>query len=100
MFEGPIRLSPRCRVCALDFSAFNVGDGPAALLILVIGAVITGLAVWLELATAPPVWVHLLLWPPVTAVGVIASLRIAKALLLALEYKNQAREGRNVRGAE
>ena len=98
MFAGVVRLSRRCRNCGLDIESFNVGDGPAALLILAIGAIVTGLAIWLELAAAPPFWLHLLLWPPVTAAGVVGSLRMAKALLLALEWKNEAREGRKADG--
>ncbi|MDB5669393.1 MAG: hypothetical protein JWO25_352 [Alphaproteobacteria bacterium] len=94
LFGGLVAFAPRCRSCGLDFSAFNVGDGPAALLILVIGAVITGLAIALELGAHPPFWVHILLWLPLTTLAVIGSLRAAKALLLALEYRHEAAEGR------
>ena len=52
------------------------------------------MAITLELTAHPPLWVHLLIWVPVTAAGVIGSLRIAKAALIAAEYKNRAREGR------
>lgn len=94
LFGGLVVFAPRCRSCGLDFSAFNVGDGPAALLILIIGAVITGLAIALELGAHPPFWVHILLWLPLTTLAVIGSLRVAKALLLALEYRHEAAEGR------
>jgi uncharacterized protein (DUF983 family) len=96
LFGSLVGFAPRCRACALDFSKFNVGDGPAALLILVIGALITGLAIALELGANPPFWVHILLWLPLTTVAVIFSLRIAKALLLGLEYRHEAAEGRIV----
>ena len=52
------------------------------------------LAVWLELAANPPWWVHVLLWLPLVTIGTLFSLRVAKAALLALEYRNAAREGR------
>ena len=94
LFDGTIRFAPRCRACGLNFSAFNVGDGPAALLVLVIGGLITGLAIALELAIGPPFWVHILLWLPVTSISVILSLRLAKGALLVMEYRQQAREGR------
>jgi len=94
LFRGMIRFQPRCRACSLDFNAFNVGDGPAAFLILIVGAVITGLAIWLELAAEPPFWLHLLIWPPLTLAAVLGSLRLAKGALLVLEYRNAAREGR------
>jgi uncharacterized protein (DUF983 family) len=94
LFRNWVGFAPRCRACGLDLAAFNVGDGPAAFLILVIGAVITGLAIALELTAHPPFWVHILLWLPLTSLAVIFSLRFAKALLLILEYRNKAAEGR------
>jgi uncharacterized protein (DUF983 family) len=94
LFDSFVRFAPRCRACQLDFSAFNVGDGPAAFLTLIVGAIITGLAIGIELTWNPPFWLHVLLWVPITAAAVIGCLRVAKALLLALEYRNGAREGR------
>jgi uncharacterized protein (DUF983 family) len=94
LFEGPLRFAPRCRACGLDFAAFNVGDGPAAFLTLAIGALIVALAVTIELAFEPPFWVHILLWPPLTIAAVVGSLRFSKAMLLALEYRHSAGEGR------
>ena len=40
LYAGLLRLNEDCPNCGLDIAAFNVGDGPAAFLILVIGAVI------------------------------------------------------------
>jgi uncharacterized protein (DUF983 family) len=94
LFKGLVAFSPACRACGLDLEAFNVGDGPAALLILVVGAVVTGLAIALELSASPPFWVHVILWVPLAALLVVGSLRVAKGLLLALEYRHRAREGR------
>ena len=94
LFSGVVTFAPKCRVCGLDIAAFNVGDGPAAFLILIVGAIITALAVSLEVSAEPPWWVHVLLWLPLTLVAVIGSLRLAKGLLLALEYRHQAHEGR------
>jgi uncharacterized protein (DUF983 family) len=98
LFQSLTGFAPKCRACGLDLSAFNVGDGPAAFLILVIGALIVGLAITLDLSFSPPWWVHVLLWVPLTTAAVIFSLRVAKALLLALEYRNRAREGRIAKG--
>lgn len=94
LFNGLATFAPACCACGLDFSAFNVGDGPAAFLIMIVGALITGLAIALELAAGPPFWAHILLWLPLTIAAVILSLRIAKAGLLIAEYRNSAREGR------
>ena len=94
LFDGAVRFAPRCRACGLDYGAFNVGDGPAAFLTLIIGALVTGLALWLELALQPPFWVHVVLWVPITAAAVIWGLRAGKAALLAAEYQRSAGEGK------
>ena len=31
LFSGPAKFAERCEKCGLDYAAFNVGDGPAAL---------------------------------------------------------------------
>lgn len=95
LFAGWARFADSCRVCGLDFTAFNVGDGPAAFLTLVIGAVVTGLAIWLELAAGPPFWVHIILWVPFTAAAVVGGLRATKAWLLQAEYRRKASEAVN-----
>jgi uncharacterized protein (DUF983 family) len=94
LFAGPTRFASACRSCGLDYSGFNVGDGPAAFLIMIVGGLVVALAIIVELKLHPPLWVHLLLWIPFTLAAVVGSLRLAKGLLLALEYRNAAREGR------
>ncbi len=95
LFEGPVKFAPRCAKCELDFSTFNVGDGPAGFLTLIIGALITGLALWLEVSVKPPFWVHIILWVPLTTGAVVLGLRMAKAALLQAEYHQRAGEARN-----
>jgi len=94
LFAGWTRFADRCRACGLDLTTFNVGDGPAAFLTMIVGAVVVILAVWLQLSAEPPWWVHVLLWVPLTTVGVVLGLRVAKAALLQSEYHNRAGEGR------
>lgn len=94
LFAGAVRFSDRCGVCDLDYGQFNVGDGPAAFLIMIVGAIITALSVTVELKFEPPFWLHILLWLPLTTVLVLGLLRVAKGALLVLEYRNKAREGK------
>ncbi|WP_242126988.1 DUF983 domain-containing protein [Sphingobium sp. Sx8-8] len=94
LFAGPVRFASSCHGCGLDYGQFNVGDGPAAFLTLIVGAVMVALALTLELKVHPPLWLHVVLWTPLTVVAVMACLRVAKGVLLTLEYRNKAREGR------
>ena len=93
LFDGLIRFAPKCRACGLDFHSFNVGDGAAAFLILIVGAIVTIGAITLELAAEPPWWVHLV-WVPVATGLTIFGLGLGKAWLLGQEYQHRAREGR------
>ncbi len=88
-----MRFAGRCRACGLDFAGFNVGDGPAAFLILIVGAILTVLAVVADLSWSPAWWVHLV-WIPVGLALTLGGLRLAKAGLIAQEYIHRAREGR------
>lgn len=97
LFATFLRFADRCGRCGLDYRSFNVGDGAAAFLILIVGGIVSLLAILVELKWSPPLLVHLLLWIPLTIVLTVGLLRIAKGLLLVLEYRNAAREGRIVR---
>jgi uncharacterized protein (DUF983 family) len=93
LFAGWVRFADRCRACSLDYSSFNVGDGPAAFLILIIGAILVVAALVVDGMFAPPWWVHLV-WIPLGFALTIFGLRWAKALLITQEYIHRAREGR------
>lgn len=93
LFAGVIRFAPRCRACGLDIAAFNIGDGPAAFLILIVGAIVATGAILVELAWTPPLWVHLV-WVPIGLALTLGGLRIGKAALLFQEHRHRAREGR------
>lgn len=94
LFAGPVAFADRCDACGLDFAAFNVGDGPAAFLTMIVGGVVVALALMLELSFAPPWWVHGVLWLPLIVLGVIGGLRLTKGWLLRAEYARRAEEHR------
>ncbi len=92
LFDGIALFADACPSCGLDYDSFNVGDGPAAFLTLIIGAIVVGLAMWLELGLAPPFWVHAILWVPLVVGAVFAGLRFVKTLLLYAEFARDAGE--------
>ncbi|KQM18315.1 DUF983 domain-containing protein [Novosphingobium sp. Leaf2] len=94
LFSSLVTFSQRCRACDLDFERFNVGDGPAAFLTLIIGTLVAVMAIWLHLSLAPPWWVHVILWVPLSLGLTLAGLRVTKAWLLGIEYRRKAGESR------
>ena len=95
LFAGWVGFAERCSSCGLDYSSFNVGDGPAAFLIFIVGTITVVSALVVDGAFSPPWWVHLV-WIPVALGLTIGGLRVSKAWLLAQEYRHRARVGRIV----
>ena len=89
LFEGFLRVRSTCPSCGADFAGQDSGDGPVAFIVLIVGAIVVGLALWTEMTFAPPVWLHLLLWLPLTVVLCLGLMRPAKALLIALQFKHR-----------
>ncbi len=94
LFDGFLALAKRCSVCALDYSFADAGDGPAVFIMLIVGFIVTGAALIVEVLYSPPYWVHAALWIPL-AIGLpLLILRPFKATMIALQYANKAAEGR------
>ena len=94
LFSGYLSLAPRCSVCGLDYSFAEAGDGPAVFVILVTGFIVVGAALFVEMAYAPPYWLHALIWGPLAILLPLLLLRSFKGVLVALQYKHKAEEGR------
>jgi uncharacterized protein (DUF983 family) len=61
-------------------------------LILILGAVVVPMALLFEAKVAPPMWVHVMIWPVVILGGAIGLLRPMKGLLIALQFHHKASE--------
>lgn len=98
LFSGFLALPAGCANCGLDYSFADAGDGPAVFVILIIGFIVVGLALWMEVTVNPPLWVHFLLWIPLTIVLSLTALRLLKGLLITLQYAHKAAPGEWDRG--
>jgi uncharacterized protein (DUF983 family) len=94
LFKGIIAPTKQCERCGLDYSFIDTGDGPAIFVMLFMGFVVLGGALYVEFTFEPQWWVHALIWPPAILAVCLMTLRPLKGLLIALQYKNQARQGR------
>ena len=94
LFKGFLALQPRCEACGLDFSFADSADGPAFFIMSIVGILVVGLALAVEFAYEPPIWLHLAMWSTLTIVLSLAMARPAKGLMIALQYRHRAEEGR------
>jgi uncharacterized protein (DUF983 family) len=94
IFEGFLKVAPRCPVCGLDLGFADSGDGPAVFVTLFAGLIVVGIALWTELVFEPPFWVHAVVFLPLTLLVCVSLLRPLKGMMVALQYRHRAGQGR------
>ncbi len=94
LFNGFLSVAPRCQACGLDYGFADSGDGPAAFVVLIVGFIVVGLALWTEVNIGPPLWVHFVLWIPLAIVLGLAATRLLKGVFINMQYRNKAAQGR------
>ena len=94
LFKGFLSLKPQCEVCGLEYAFADSGDGPAFFVMSIVGFVVVALALWVEFAYEPPLWVHMVLWLSLTVVLSLVLVRPFKGVLIALQFQHRAEEGR------
>lgn len=100
LFDGFLKLAPKCNACGLDYSFADPADGPAFFVMMTMAFPATGFGMWIELSYDPPLWVHLVTTLPFLLLSCIPILRPIKGVLVASQYINKAEEGRLVQPDE
>ncbi len=92
LYRGLLTVRETCPVCGLDLRESDTGDGPAVLVMFFLCIVIIGAAIGVEIRFAPPLWVHAVLWPPITLGLALLIMRPAKAAMVALQFRTRSSE--------
>ncbi|CAN7636039.1 DUF983 domain-containing protein [Phenylobacterium sp. LjRoot219] len=95
LFDGYLRVAPRCEACGQDLSRADSGDGPVVFILLIVGAIGCGGLLYTEFALRWPIWLELIVWLPLICIMTLGSLRPFKAILIALQFHNSASEVRH-----
>ncbi|WP_299191850.1 DUF983 domain-containing protein [uncultured Erythrobacter sp.] len=85
MFEAPARVALKCSDCELNLGALERGGRLGGVLTAFVAIVLMMIALGIEYALRPPIWLQAAFWAPVTVGVVIYSLRLFKTKLL---YEN------------
>jgi cytochrome c oxidase subunit 3 len=94
LFAGYLRLERVCSRCGLDLAALDSADGPAFFVMSIVSFVVVGLALYTEVSWSPPIYVHILLWVPLAFILAAPLMRIVKGLMVGLQFRSSAAEGR------
>ena len=66
LFRAFLKVADHCPVCGEALHHHRADDAPAYFVILIVGHVVVPLALAVEIAFAPPYWLHAMLWLPLT----------------------------------
>lgn len=92
LFDGFLRLAPRCAICGAELAPPGGAEDPFALVVLAVGFLVVGAALLVEIRYAWPVWLHLVVWLPLALGLCLALLRPTRGLLVGIQYR--VRRGR------
>ena len=90
LYSGFLTVAERCSVCGLDLQKADSGDGPAVFIIFILGFLVVPLALLFEAKVAPPMWLHVAIWPALILGTSLGLLRPVKGVLIALQYRHKA----------
>jgi uncharacterized protein (DUF983 family) len=85
-----LTVAESCSACGLDLGKADSADGPAVFVIFILGFLLVPLALLFEAMVEPPLWLHVVIWPPLILGGSLALLRPMKGVMIALQYHHKA----------
>ncbi len=84
LFNGYLRVVPECNACGAPVGLARADDAPPYFVIFIVGHFIV-LGMWqLETGYSPPLWVHAVIWLPLTVVMSLLLLRPVKGATVGL----------------
>lgn len=89
MFRAFLKVADRCPACGEDLSHQQADDAPAYFVILIVGHIVVPLALSVEVAYAPPYWLHVALWTPLTLGLALGLLQPIKGAIVAWQWANR-----------
>jgi uncharacterized protein (DUF983 family) len=86
LFRSYLKVADNCPSCGEAFHHQRADDAPPYFTMFVVGHIVVGGVLSLEQAMAPPTWVHLAIWLPLTLVLSLLLLPVVKGALIALQW--------------
>ena len=86
MFRRYLKVADHCPQCGEALHHQRADDAPPYFTIVIVGHVVVGLVLAVEMAYRPPLWVHAALWLPLTVILTLLVLPLVKGALVALQW--------------
>lgn len=88
LFRAFLKVADACPACGEELHHHRADDFPAYLVIVFVGHVVVAMVLGVEVAFAPPLWLHALIWLPVTAALSLALIQPVKGAVVAVQWQS------------
>jgi uncharacterized protein (DUF983 family) len=86
MFRAFLKVADRCEVCGENLSHHRADDAPAYFVILIVGHIVVALALETEVLFAPPYWLYVAIFTPLTLGLALGLLQPVKGAIVGLQW--------------
>jgi uncharacterized protein (DUF983 family) len=86
LYRKYLKVADRCATCGEELHHHRADDAPPYFTILIVGHIVVGGMLMLEMAYAPETWVHEVIWLPMLLVLSLVLLPSVKGALVALQW--------------
>jgi uncharacterized protein (DUF983 family) len=86
LFRAFLKVVDHCAACGEALHHQRADDAPAYFVILITGHIVVPLTLAVEVMFAPPYWLHLLIWLPLTLALAIGLLQPVKGAIIGWQW--------------
>jgi uncharacterized protein (DUF983 family) len=86
MFHRYLKVADFCPSCGEALHHHRADDAPPYFTIIIVGHIVVGLVLAVEMAYHPDLWIHAALWVPLTVLLALIVLPPVKGALVALQW--------------
>jgi uncharacterized protein (DUF983 family) len=88
MFRKFLKVNDYCPKCGEALHHQRADDAPPYFVMLILGHLIIPIVLAVEMAFAPPYWLHAVLWGPITIAAALIMLTPVKGTIVAVQWAN------------
>ena len=88
LFRAFLKVNDSCPACGEELHHHRADDFPAYLVIVIVGHIVVALTLLVEAAFSPPLWLHALIWLPLTTAMALALIQPVKGAVVAFQWQH------------
>jgi uncharacterized protein (DUF983 family) len=88
LFRAFLKVDDHCPACGEELHHHRADDFPAYLVIVIVGHIVCALVLAVEVEYSPPLWVHVMLWGPLTLGMALALIQPVKGAIVGFQWQH------------